>query len=194
MAELLAPFAGSDAQPLAERLIGRFGSLRRVLDAPLWQLRAAAIGHEAAVEAIHGARRLVEAALHEELVGGAVDGADPAIHRYLTERIGGARDERLYAIFANSARCYLADEPVIAGSASRIETRARPLIERALALGAAGVLLAHNHPSGLCRPSAEDIDATRRLAEICEPLELTLIDHLIVTRTRVFSMRLGGCF
>jgi DNA repair protein RadC len=194
VAELFAPFAGSDAEPLAERLIGRFGSLRRVLDAPLPQLRAAAGGYESAVDAIFGARRLVEAALGEELVGTPVDGSDPALHRYLRARIGGAREERLHAIYADTRRGYLTDEPVVMGSSSRIEARVRPLIERALALGAAGVLLAHNHPSGRCRPSADDISGTLRLAEIAEALELTLIDHLIVTRTRVFSMRIGGCF
>jgi DNA repair protein RadC len=194
VAELFAPFAGPDAEPLAERLIGRFGSLRRVLDAPLPQLRAAAGGYESAVYAIFGARRLVEAALGEELVGTPVDGSDPALHRYLRTRIGGANEECLHAIFADARRGYLTDEPVVIGSSSRIEARVRPLIERALALGAAGVLLAHNHPSGRCRPSADDISGTRRLAEIAEALELTLIDHLVVTRTRVFSMRLGGCF
>jgi DNA repair protein RadC len=193
VAELFAPFAGKDAGPLAERLIARFGSLQRVLDAPLPQLRAAAGGYRTAVDAIHGARRLVEAALGEELVGAPVDGSDPAVHRYLRARIGGAGQERLHAIFADAARGYLADEPVTVGTSTRIEARARPLIERAMALGAAGVLLAHNHPSGRCRPSVEDISATHRLAEIAEALELTLIDHLIVTRTRVFSMRLGGC-
>jgi DNA repair protein RadC len=141
VAELFAPFAGSDAEPLAERLIGRFGSLRRVLDAPLPQLRAAAGGHDAAVEAIFGARRLVEAALGEELVGTPVDGSDPAIHGYLRSRIGGAPEERLHAIFADAGRGYLADEPVVMGSASRIEARLRPLVERALELGAAGFLL-----------------------------------------------------
>ena len=194
MAELFAPFAGSDAEPLAKRLIGRFGSLKRVLDAPLPQLRAAAGGYDNAVDAIFGARRLVEAALGEELVGTPVDGADPAIHRYLQARIGGAPEERLHAIFADRSQGYILDEPVTMGSSTRIEARVRPLVERALALGASGILLAHNHPSGRCRPSEDDIAGTRRLVEIAEALELTLIDHLIVTRTRVFAMRLGGCF
>ena len=193
MAELFAPFAGAAAGNLAERLIGRFGSLSQVLAAPLPQLLAAGEGHEAAVEAIFGARALVEAALKEELASAVVDGADPAIHSYLQARIGGAREERLHAIFADAAGRYLADEPVSSGSAARIEARVRPLVERALALGAGGFLLAHNHPSGRCRPSADDIAATDRLGAIVAAIDLTLIDHLIITRSRVFSMRLGGC-
>lgn len=195
MAELFARFAGDAAPHLAERLIAHFGSLRRVLDASLQQLRTAAgAGHEAAAEAIFAARRLVEAALVEEVVAAPVDGADPAIHQFLRSRIGGAREERLYAIFADASRRYLADEPVAAGSSERMVAHARPLVERALSHGAAGLLLAHNHPSGRCRPSADDIASTRWLADLAEALELELIDHLIVTRTHVFSMRLGGCF
>jgi DNA repair protein RadC len=59
VAELFAPFAGDAAPQLAERLIGSFGSLGRVLSASLPQLRAAAGGHEAAIGAIFGARRQV---------------------------------------------------------------------------------------------------------------------------------------
>lgn len=194
MAELLAPFAGDAAGELAERLIGRFGSLRRAIAATPAQLRAAAGGHEAACAAISGARRLVEAALGEELVRARVDGADPALHRYLRGLIGARETESLHVIYCDRARGYLADETVAAGTASRIEGRARPLIERALALGAAGFLLAHNHPSGDCRPSADDVAATRRLAVIAGALELELIDHLIVTHRALFSMRVGGCF
>jgi DNA repair protein RadC len=193
VAELFAPFAGDAAPQLAERLIDRFGSLGRILSAPLPQLRAAAGEHTAAADAIFGARRLVEAALGEGLGGAPVDGADPALHRYLQTRIGSEREERLHAIFADTAGAYIADEAVMTGSSSRIEARARPLFERSFALGAAGFLLAHNHPSGRCRPSETDVVATRHLGELARALELTLIDHLIVTRTRVFSMRLGGC-
>jgi DNA repair protein RadC len=192
VAELLAPFAGPAAGELAERLIGSFGNLARALAAPLPQLRAAAGGHENAVEAIAGARRLVEAAYGEQLAGTVVAGDDPALHRYLGLRLGTSDTERLHAVFADRADRYLADEPIALGTRDKIETRARPLFERALALGAAGFLLAHNHPSGHCRPSAHDLAGTARLADLAEALELRLIDHLIVTRTRVFSMRLGG--
>jgi DNA repair protein RadC len=67
------------------------------------------------------------------------------------------------------------------------------LFERALTLGAGGFLLAHNHPSGDCRPSDDDLAATRRLAGIAEALEFELVDHLVVTARRALSMRGAGC-
>lgn len=193
MAELLAPSAGNAAAELAARLIGRFGSLRRALAATLAQWRAAAGGHEASRAAINGARRPVKAAIGEEPVRARVDGADPALHRYLRGLIGTRETESLHVIYCDRARGYLADETVAAGTTSRIVARARPVIERALALGAAGFVLAHNHPSGDCRPSADDVEATRRLGVIAGALELELIDHLIVTHRALFSMRVGGC-
>lgn len=193
MADLLAPFAGDAATEIADRLIRRFGTLERALAASPEQLCAAAGGHERACAAIAGARRLVEAALDEEFVRARVDGDDPALHQYLRARLATADTERLHVVYCDAGQGYLADETVAAGDASRIEARARPVIERALALGAGGFLLAHNHPSGVCRPSVDDIAATRRLGTIAEALELRLVDHLIVTRRAVFSMRAGGC-
>ena len=193
MADLLEPFAGSDAVRLAERLIGRFGSLGRVLSAPLAQLEEAAGDRADAVAAIHGARRLVEAAMGEELAEARVDGGDPALLRYLQIKLGGAREERLHVVYCDAARRYLHDETLALGGPRRLEARARPLFERALALGAGGFLLAHNHPSGNCRPSAEDLAATRLLAALAEALDLELVDHVIVAGRRAFSMRAGGC-
>ena len=192
MADLLVPFAGDEAEELARKLIERFGSLGRALAADPRQLREAIGGHDAACAAISGARRLVSAAIDEEFVRAAVDGSDPALHRYLRSHLGSEANERLHAIFCDEHRGYIADETVVSGSASRIEVRARPLIERALALGATGFLIAHNHPSGLCQPSREDIDGTRRLDAVAQALELELVDHLIVTRRAVFSMREAG--
>ncbi|MGN6495755.1 MAG: JAB domain-containing protein, partial [Tsuneonella sp.] len=57
---------------------------------------------------------------------------------------------------------------------------------------AGGFLLAHNHPSGDCRPSEEDVAATRHLAAVGAALELELVDHVIVTRHRALSLRAGG--
>lgn len=193
MAALLEPFAGVEAGQLAERLIGRFGSLGRVLSAPLSQLEEAAGDQAGACVAIHGARLLVEASLREELAETRVDGSDPALLRYLLLKLGGAREERLHVVYCDGGRRYLHDETLALGGLRRIQARARPLFERALALGAGGFLLAHNHPSGHCRPSPEDLTATRHLARLAEALDLELVDHVIVAGRRAFSMRAGGC-
>jgi DNA repair protein RadC len=58
--------------------------------------------------------------------------------------------------------------------------------------GSAGIVLAHNHPSGDPRPSDSDCKATRRLAAIAEALDCTVLDHLVFAGTECTSFRRMG--
>jgi DNA repair protein RadC len=100
--------------------------------------------------------------------------------------------ERGHAIFVDHARAWLGDAPCGVGSMSTLVLSMRALLGEALRHDATGIILAHSHPSGHCRPSGCDIAATRRLAEVAGALDIALVDHLIFTRTAVYSMRAGG--
>ena len=65
----------------------------------------------------------------------------------------------------------------------------RKIIADAAAHGSAGILLAHNHPSGDARPSDSDCRATKRLALAAEALDCAIIDHLIFAGRDCASMR-----
>jgi len=78
------------------------------------------------------------------------------------------------------------------GSLGTLHLRMRALFGEALRLGASGLILAHNHPSGQCQPSGSDLTATRQLQDVARALDITLIDHLIFTNRAVYSMRAGG--
>ncbi len=58
--------------------------------------------------------------------------------------------------------------------------------------GSAGIVLAHNHPSGDARPSDSDCRATRRLASAAEALDCTILDHLVFAGTECSSFRKLG--
>ncbi|HSJ40474.1 MAG TPA: JAB domain-containing protein [Xanthobacteraceae bacterium] len=68
----------------------------------------------------------------------------------------------------------------------------RAIIADAAKLGSAGIVLAHNHPSGDCRPSDSDCRATRRLASAAEALDCTLLDHLVFAGDECTSFRRIG--
>ena len=65
----------------------------------------------------------------------------------------------------------------------------RAIIEEALRLGSAALVLAHNHPGGVPAPSEDDLAATRRLAQVVEPLGIRLHDHLIFAGRGCLSLR-----
>lgn len=121
-----------------------------------------------------------------------VDSLDPALLAYLQSCFADARTEQLRVIYCDNRQGYLWDDQFLHGQSDSIITRVRPLFERALALGANGLLLAHNHPSGNCRPSQQDILSTRYLRDIGAALDVDLIDHLIFAGRRCFSMAGGG--
>jgi len=103
-----------------------------------------------------------------------------------------AQYERGHAIFLDAHSAWLGDAPCGIGTMTTLAIPMRALLGDALRHDAAGIILAHSHPSGHCRPSGCDIATTRRLAEIARALDITLIDHLIFTTDAVYSMRAGG--
>lgn len=103
-----------------------------------------------------------------------------------------AQHERGHAIFVDAQRACLGDAAFGMGGMSTLQLRMRPLFGEALRHNAVGLILAHNHPSGHCQPSACDVNATRRLQDVARALDITLIDHLIFTTEAVYSMRAGG--
>ena len=79
------------------------------------------------------------------------------------------------------------------GHEGAVDLPVRQIIADAARLGSAGILLAHNHPSGNPTPSAADCRATRTLARAAEAIDLAVVDHLIFAgRTECQSMRRMG--
>jgi DNA repair protein RadC len=103
-----------------------------------------------------------------------------------------ARHERGHAIFVDTNHGWLGDAPCGIGSLTSLSLRMRELLGDALRHNATGIILAHSHPSGYCRPSGCDIATTRRLAQVAQALDIALVDHLIFTADAVYSMRAGG--
>jgi DNA repair protein RadC len=68
----------------------------------------------------------------------------------------------------------------------------RALVEAALKWEADAIVLIHNHPSDQARPSRADVEQTRQVASILQPIGIELLDHRIVTRSDSFSFREAG--
>lgn len=100
--------------------------------------------------------------------------------------------ERCHVLFVDERRSCLGDAAIGRGGRGALRLRMRDIFGEALRLDARGIILAHNHPSGACRPSGCDIAATRQLAGVANALDIELIDHLIFTHEAVYSMRAGG--
>jgi len=99
--------------------------------------------------------------------------------------------ERLWVAHVDrAARCIHVE--CYEGEPDTVELPVRKIIVDAARLGSAGVVLAHNHPSGDAKPSNADCLSTRRLARAAEALDLTILDHLIFAGSDCTSMRRLG--
>lgn len=100
--------------------------------------------------------------------------------------------ERGHVLFTDCKQRYLGDIALGAGGCASLVLDPRAILKAGFGLGAKGMVLAHNHPSGDCRPSKADHAVTDRLRWLGAMVDLVLLDHLIVTAQAVYSMRAGG--
>lgn len=95
--------------------------------------------------------------------------------------------EELWVIFLNSANHVITKEMLSMGSLTSTIIDARCILRRALLINAAGILLAHNHPSGNPAPSASDIKQTDAIGKACKLMDIGLVDHLILSPDSYYS-------
>lgn len=101
-----------------------------------------------------------------------------------------ARENLWVAHVDDQARCvHLSRHP---GDESGADFPISTIIADAVEHGSAGIVLAHNHPSGDPRPSESDRRVTRRLAAAAEALDCTVLDHLVFGGEECTSLRQLG--
>jgi DNA repair protein RadC len=101
-----------------------------------------------------------------------------------------SREHLLVAHVDSSARCIHVEH--YQGEPASVDLPVRRILANAARFGSAGVVLAHNHPSGDCRPSDSDYRATRKLARASEAIDLAVLDHLVFAGSDCSSMRRMG--
>jgi DNA repair protein RadC len=92
----------------------------------------------------------------------------------------GAEEERVAVLHLGPDRQVIGLTREGAGGRGDVELPVGAIVASALRLGAAAIIVAHNHPSGDPSPSAEDVAATRMLAEAASAVGVRLVDHLVV--------------
>jgi DNA repair protein RadC len=105
--------------------------------------------------------------------------------------IGLSQKEQLRGLYLNSRHEVIHDEVISVGSLTANIVHPREVFQPAVAYGAVGVIIAHNHPSGSLKPTAADIAVTQQLIEAGRALGIELLDHLIITDITFVSIMEG---
>jgi DNA repair protein RadC len=107
----------------------------------------------------------------------------------LTRDIRGANREHFMGFYLNSRNQVLRRDIISIGSLNASIVHPREVFAPAIAVSAAALILAHNHPSGDPTPSEEDLAITRRILEAGRLLGIELLDHVVVARDSYTSFK-----
>lgn len=181
-----------DVKETAKLAVRRFGSFRGVLDADEQDLAGVdGIGPTVAANI-----RLVRLAADHYLKQRAKDReplSDPsALYEYCRSRMGHLPTEEFRVLYLDPKIRIIDDEQFDRGTVDRANVFPREVVNAALKRNAAGIIVAHNHPSGDLAPSDHDKLLTRALVLAATTIDLKVHDHLIVGADGVFSFRSHG--
>jgi DNA repair protein RadC len=189
--ELILTFAlpRKDTKPLAKALIAKYGTVSATVNAPLDELCGIdGLGQRSAA-LFTLIKDTMSFCLNENFEKKPMIIHRGDIEEYLRFHYGHRREEFMAAIFLDTAQRVISTKIVAEGTVNKCVIYPRKIIDAALRCGAAFFILAHNHPSGCVYPSEKDWAATERLAEAGKHMDVPLIDHIIISKDQVVSMR-----
>jgi DNA repair protein RadC len=129
------------------------------------------------------AEQVLEAAAHYQLnrfSQGTPIRAPADAKVFVASQLRHLEDEHFGALFLDTRHRVICWELLFSGTVDGATVYPRVVVKRALKHNAAGLILAHNHPSGDPEPSAADRSITERLRRALELIEVRVLDHLIV--------------
>ncbi|HWU95746.1 MAG TPA: DNA repair protein RadC [Sphingomonas sp.] len=188
----MLPLRRERAAADAAALLRHFGSLRATLLAPRAELLRACDGNTELAAQLVLIRQAMRAVLRQGVESRPVIKHYRDLQDYLRLAQGNETTERLRILYLDSGNRLLREEVPQRGTIDECACYVREIIRRALELGAAGLILVHNHPSDIAAPSRGDKVLTSEIAAAARTLGIGVLDHLIVTRSEVFSFRAEG--
>lgn len=174
-------------------MLDEFGGLAAVLAAPARRIRAAG-GCIRAATGLRATHDVMLQSLESRLNGQPLLSSTEALLAYLRSNMGSLPAEAVYVLFLDATLRLIRNERMFRGTISECPFYAREVVRRGLELGAASLILVHNHPSGDPTPSDDDRKRTRDLIDAARLFDIQVVDHLIITRTECRSMRAMGYF
>lgn len=194
--ELLLYYAipQKDTNPIAHALLDHFGSVTAVFEATLEELqRVPGIGKNAAtfLTLIPQVGRYYQIKRAEP---GDILRTIDQCGNYLIPYFYGRENETVFLLCLDAKCKVLGCKLVGEGSVNSANIPIRRVVEIALNTNATTVVLAHNHPSGLALPSADDVQTTLRLAKALDAVEIALADHIVVADNDFVSLVQSGYY
>ncbi|MBS1534169.1 MAG: DNA repair protein RadC [Bacteroidetes bacterium] len=192
-AELLAIIIGSgskneSAVALSQRILASVShNLNTLGKLSILQLVAFKGMGDAKAVAVQAALELGKRRRAAELPQWQTISSSMSVFELMQPVIGELSHEEFWILYLNNAHKIMLKAQLSKGGITGTLVDVRLVYKTALELGAVGIILAHNHPSGTLRPSESDRQITKKLKMAGEQLDIKVLDHLIITEHGYFS-------
>ena len=177
---------------LAESLLARFGSLRQVLHADSASILAEEGIGRARLAVLRAMPLLAKRYFEQSLPTGTCIRSPADTEAFLLSKLRHLPHERFCCLYLDNRHRVLRFDELFRGTIDGTSVYPREVVKEALAVNAAAVILAHNHPSGVAEPSQADERITRRLKSALELVDIRLLDHLIIGDAGATSLASRG--
>lgn len=196
-AELLAIFlrtgcAGKSAVDISRELISKFGSLRPLLEANLNEFCSTQGLGPAKYAQLQAVLEIARRHLAESLTRDVTLNSSANVKRYLIAKLRHRRQEIFAALFLDAQHRLIAFEELFTGTINTAAVYPREIVSYALNHNAASVIFAHNHPSGVTKPSNSDFELTKQLINALSLIDIRTLDHMVVGEGCVYSFAEHG--
>ena len=129
-----------------------------------------------------GRRRRGEEALQKKKIQ-----SSKSVFELMQPVIGELPHEEFWIVYLNNSNKVIYKNQLSKGGITGTLVDTRLVLKTALEVGAVGLILSHNHPSGTLKPSQADMDVTLKLKTAAQSLDIKVLDHLIITENAYFS-------
>ncbi len=174
------------AHQLLHLVEGQLHRLPQLTRTQLMQLHGVGQAQAARLQAaLELGRRVLQAEPGEQpLIQSPADAANLLMYEMMN-----LEQEHLRVILLNTRTRVIAIPTVYIGSLNTSVVRLAEVFKPAIVHNAAAMIVVHNHPSGECSPSPEDVSVTRHLVQAGEMLSISVLDHIILGRHRFVSLK-----
>ena len=129
-----------------------------------------------------GQRRRSEDAIKQDKISSSV-----SVFDLMQPILGELPHEEFWIVYLNNANCIILKDQLSKGGITGTLVDVRLVLKKAIEVGATGLILVHNHPSGTLKPSQADKQITEKLKQAGFSLDIKVLDHLIITEKAYFS-------
>jgi len=182
---------GKSAVELARDLLTQYEGVTRMLEAGAGLEEVKGLGPAKRAQ-FAAALELARRALREELKQNAALTSPGAVRDYLRLAIGARTHEVFVCLWLDAQHRVVRVDEAFRGTLTQTSVYPREIVKAALAVNAAAVIFAHNHPSGAAQPSRADELLTRSLQEALALVDVKVLDHFVIAGNQAISFAERG--